>query len=351
MNKDWSDKNKQMQKLIGKEATFREGIEVLLDLRNDLFGQITSIVNTFPADAFWQMPFGGAEGYHSKTLAYSMWHIFRIEDIVAHTQILQDEQVLFSGDWMKKTKSTITTTGNELKGEEIMEFSKALDVKAVYEYCKAVMESTNELLKRLEYKELKRKFTDEDKKRIADSESVSTDEEAVWLIDYWCGKDVKGLVQMPFSRHWIMHIEAMCRIKNKLCQKAKKGVEPIAYCGLSCDHCFLKDWCGSCRTDYNTCSYATCSPNGVCPNAACCRTKGYEGCYECEELDDCRTGFYGNGNDGNAIKAMAQFIRKYDKKELAKVLDTLHEKYDFQKIQEIIGYDTAEGLKILEENR
>ena len=47
MNKEWSEKNKRMQTLIGKEATFREGIEVLIELRDDLFGQITSIVNTY----------------------------------------------------------------------------------------------------------------------------------------------------------------------------------------------------------------------------------------------------------------------------------------------------------------
>ena len=45
---------------------------------------------------------------------------------------------------------------------------------------------------------------------------VSSDEEAVWLIDYWCGKDFRGLIQMPFSRHWIMHTEACLRIIRKL---------------------------------------------------------------------------------------------------------------------------------------
>lgn len=216
MNKEWSEKNKKMQSLIGKEATFREGIDVLFELRSDLFKEITEIVNTYPEEAFSQMPFAKAEGYHSKTLAYSMWHIFRIEDIVAHTLINNDSQVLFTDGWLERTKSPIVTTGNELKGTEIADFSKSLDVKAVYEYCKAVMNSTNEILKGLEYKDLKRKFTDEDKKRVADSNSVSTDEEAVWLIGYWCKKDIGGLIKMPFSRHWIMHIEAMCRIKNKL---------------------------------------------------------------------------------------------------------------------------------------
>ena len=218
MNKEWSEKNKKMQSMIGKEATFREGIDVLLELRNDVFGQISSIVATYPQEAFCQMPFAGAEGYHSKTLIYSMWHIFRIEDIVAHTLIMQDSQVLFTDGWLEKTKSPIIMTGNELQGAEIADFSKRLDVKAVYEYCRAVMDKTNELLKTLEYKDLKRKFTDADKERLIESHCVSTDENAFWLIDYWCRKDIRGLIQMPFSRHWIMHVEAMCRIKNKLCQ-------------------------------------------------------------------------------------------------------------------------------------
>ena len=350
MNKDWSEKNKKMQTLLGKEATFREGINILIELRDDLFGQITSIVNTYPPEAFYQMPFPKAEGYHSKTLAYSMWHIFRIEDIVAHTLINRDSQVLFTEDRLPKINSPVITTGNELKGAEIADFSKQLNVKKLYEYCRAVMGSTNELLRKLTYKDLKRKFTDADRERLVACQCVSTDENAFWLIDYWCGKDIRGLIQMPFSRHWIMHIEAMCRIKNRLCQKARKGVDPIAYCCLSCNHCFLKDWCGGCRTAYNTCSYATCSPDGICPNAACCREKGMDGCWECADLPDCRKGFYEN-QDVNAIKAMALFIRKYGKKELAATMDRLHRKYDFQKIQEILGEDLEQGLRILEENR
>ena len=351
MNKEWSEKNKKMQSLLGRQATFREGIDVLIELRGDLFQQITSIVETFPAEAFYQMPFAKAEGYHSKTLVYSIWHIFRIEDIVANSLIRQDSQVLYTDGWLERTNSPIITTGNELKGTEIAEFSKSLDVKGVYEYCAAVMNETNRMLRDLEYPDLKRKFTAEDRNKLIESRCVSTDEDAFWLIGYWCEKDVRGLIQMPFSRHRIMHIEAMCRIKNKLCQSARKGVDPIAYCGLSCNHCFLKEGCGSCRSDYNTCSYAVSCPERVCPNAACCKERGIDGCYECEDLAACQKGFYANGNDGNAIKALAMFIRKYGKKELSSVMDNLHKKYDFQKIQEIIGYDMEKGLKILEENR
>lgn len=48
MNKDWSDKNRKMQTLISKDTTFEEGIKVLLELRAELFEQITSIEKTFP---------------------------------------------------------------------------------------------------------------------------------------------------------------------------------------------------------------------------------------------------------------------------------------------------------------
>ena len=131
----------------------------------------------------------------------------------------------------------------------------------------------------------------------------------------------------------------------------KKSIDPIAYCGLSCGHCFLRESCGFCRSENNTCSNAAMYPDHVCPNVACCKERGLDGCYECDDLEDCHKGFYGNGNDGNAVKALALFIRRYGKTELLNVMDRLHQKYDFKKIQEIIGYDTEEGLKILEESR
>ena len=350
MDKAWSEMNREMQTLLRKEATFRDGTDRLFALRDSVFEQITQIMSTFPEEAFHQMPFAGAEGYHSKTLAYSVWHIFRIEDIVAHEMIAGDSQVFFDQGFSDTIRSPIVTTGNELSGEAVAEFSRRLDIPELYRYAQAVKASTDRLLAGLAFPDLKRTFGEETAERLRRSGCVSEDENAAWLIGYWCGKDVLGLIRMPFSRHWIMHVEAMRRIKNKLCQKARKGADPVAYCGLSCDHCFLKDWCGGCRTAYNACSYATCSPDRVCPNAACCREKGLDGCYECGELTGCQRGFYANGKDVNAIKAMALYIRAHGKKELAGVLDRLHRRYDFRKIQEILGDDLDEGLKILEES-
>ena len=351
MDKNWSEMNKEMQALIAKNATFRDGIEMLLTLRKSLFEQVTQIVSTYPEKAFYRMPFAGAEGYHSKTLAYSIWHIFRIEDIVAHEMIAEDQQVLFREDFQTALHSPIVTTGNELVGDEIAAFSKQLNIQVLYRYAQEVMQSTDRILMGLEYSDLKQRFGEEMREKLLRTGCVSEAESAVWLIGYWCSKDVQGLIRMPFSRHWIMHIEAMQRIKNRLCKLARKGVDPIAYCGFSCNHCFLSEWCGSCRTAYNTCSFATVSPDGKCPNAACCQKKGIDGCYACNQLENCEKGFYTPSNDGaNAARAQAMYIRKHGKKEFLKMHDRLHEKYDFAKTQEILGQDWHEGLQILEES-
>ncbi len=350
MDKSWSEKNKRVQALLSKKDTFAEGIRELTAFRHELFEQVTQIMTAYPAEAFWQMPFAGAEGYHSKTLAYSVWHIFRIEDVVAHEMIAGDGQILFEKGFLEAVRSPIITTGNELAGDEIAEFSKKLDIPQLHRYAREVMISTDEILRGLEFPDLKRKFGEETSARLMSTGCVSEDDKAVWLIAYWCGKDVGGLIRMPFSRHWIMHIEAMRRIKNRLCKTARKGVDPVAYCGLSCDHCFLAEWCGSCRTEYNVCSYATCSPGGRCPNAECCREKGLDGCYDCDGLEDCRKGFYIPSNDGaGAAKAQALYIRRHGKKEFLRAVGRLHQRFDFEKTQEVLGRDALEGLRILEE--
>ena len=216
MNKEWSDLNKTFQQQIKKEATFRQGIETLLNLREQLIDVVMSFRKELDREDFNAMPFINADGYHSKTVAYSIWHIFRIEDIVAHTLIKDDAQILFSSDYVKRIKTPLVTTGNELVGKEIAEFSAQLVLDELYNYAIEVMISTKAMLENLAFGELKNKIPVRRKDKLMSLNVVSSDEKAAWLVDYWCGKDVGGLLRMPFSRHWIMHIEASLRIIAKL---------------------------------------------------------------------------------------------------------------------------------------
>ncbi|WP_455058198.1 phage head-tail adapter protein [Jutongia sp.] len=216
MNKEWSELNKTMQTQIKKRDTYEDGIGTLFDLRNRLMETLISLNSELGREDFDAIPFINTDGYHSKTIAYSIWHIFRIEDIVVHTLINEDEQIFFIGNYQKRINSPIITTGNELVKQQIADFSRLLNLQELYSYIFEVKESTEKIIKSLSYVELNRKISEERKECLKSLHVVSTDENAIWLIDYWCNKDIRGLFQMPFSRHWIMHTEACLRIKNKI---------------------------------------------------------------------------------------------------------------------------------------
>ncbi|WP_294480372.1 phage head-tail adapter protein [uncultured Ruminococcus sp.] len=216
MNKEWSDLNKAMQQLLKKRDTFNEGIAALFRLRDELYNTMLSLREELSRGDFDAMPYPKAKGYHCKNIAYSMWHIFRIEDITANTLIADREQVFFTGDYQRRINSPIITTGNELSGDEIASFTKVLDIGALYEYISDVKQSTEDTVLGMDFDKLKTKIPTERREKLISLEVVSRSEDAFWLVDYWCGKDIRGLIQMPFSRHHIMHTEAMLRIRDGL---------------------------------------------------------------------------------------------------------------------------------------
>ena len=187
MNKSWSELNKKMQIQLKKEATFADGIETLFELRKELMQAADGIETLFElrkelmqaADGFFRgfsreefcaMPFINAEGYHSKTVAYSLWHIFRIEDIVANTLIAGCGQVFFRGNYKERTNSPIITTGNELVKQQIAEFSRQLDLGELQNYIHEVKAQTEKILCALSYSDLKKKVSAERRKELESPE-------------------------------------------------------------------------------------------------------------------------------------------------------------------------------------
>lgn len=181
MNNEWSELNKAMQTQIRKKDTYEEGINSLFDLRNRLMRTLIAFKEELSRADFDAIPYINAEGYHSKTIAYSIWHIFRIEDIVAHTVINEEEQVFFTGNYRTRINSPIITTGNELVKQQLADFSKQLNLEELYSYIFEVKESTEKIVESLPYNELKRKINEERKGYLKSLGVVSADENAaVW---------------------------------------------------------------------------------------------------------------------------------------------------------------------------
>ncbi len=204
---------------ISNESTFHLGIGNLLLLRKRLFDIILQFKVELYRDDFNAMPFIGEDGFHSKTIAYSIWHIFRIEDIVSHTLINGDDQIFFFGNFQERIGSPIITTGNELIGHQIADFSASLDLDELYKYALSVKVITDWIIENMTFADLKRRITTADRLRLESLCVVSQSDNARWLIDYWCGEDLGGLILMPFSEHWLAHIHACMVIRDKLYSK------------------------------------------------------------------------------------------------------------------------------------
>jgi hypothetical protein len=104
----------------------------------------------------------------------------------------------------------------------MIKFSKELNIKELFTYAKEVKLNSDKMILELNYESLKTKIPEERKIQLQKLNVVSSDENSFWLIDYWCNKNFLGLLQMPFSRHWIMHIDACLKIRDN--QKNIKGI-------------------------------------------------------------------------------------------------------------------------------
>lgn len=217
MDKNYSERHKVILSQLKKEISFEGGIKNLIDLREDLFlNHVEKYFSRLSKDDFCKIPFAGSTGNKDATISWSIYHVFRIEDIICHNFISNDEQIFFAQDYQKKMNCSVITTANEMNDEQMIEFSKDLNSDELFSYAKEVKNVSQKVLSNLTFKQAKEKVSEQQKQKLLMQNVVSTNPEAFWLVDYWCKKNIRELLQMPFSRHWIMHIEACEAICKKL---------------------------------------------------------------------------------------------------------------------------------------
>ncbi|WP_315109437.1 DinB family protein [Clostridium intestinale] len=154
-----------------------------------------------------------------RTIAYGLWHSSRIEDITMNLLVAGDEQVFNSGNWKEKINTEIIDTGNALSSEQILEFSKNINIQELKNYRIAVGKKTRTIIGNLSNEDMKRKFDKENLQRIIDEGAVLDVEASNWLIDFWGRKNVAGIILMPATRHNMVHINESLSAKRKSISK------------------------------------------------------------------------------------------------------------------------------------
>ncbi len=137
------------------------------------------------------------------SIAWLVWHMTRCEDITMNLLVAGSPQVLLQEGWLERMKISLRDTGNAMPDAAVLEFSAAINLQALHDYRLSVGRRTREIARQLLPEQLKQKVDPARLVQVTREEAVV--EAASWLLDYWGGLTLAGLLLMPPTRHNFVH--------------------------------------------------------------------------------------------------------------------------------------------------
>jgi hypothetical protein len=218
----WGVNQKLLRNILLVPDKFNEAINLCLEqhamVHSSEMSQINSV--TFE-DELWtdldENSFRTMPTVKDETIAWSLWHLTRIEDITMNILISGGTQIINESNWLEMLNVQVCDTGNSMTDEEIIDLSSKLHMQELRKYRMAVGRKTREIIQNFQPTDLKRKMKPDRLQRILEEGAVLNVEGANWLIDFWGKKNVAGILLMPITRHQMVHINEAVRLKRK-CQ-------------------------------------------------------------------------------------------------------------------------------------
>jgi len=218
VSKGWNEKQKKLNVFLPNQSTFAKGINLLLEMHSLLHDKklykITT--ETFYDDLWEDIKDETCRIISNKetSILWNIWHISRIEDLISNILIGRKETV-FNKEIQAKLNIKIKDTGNAMTYSEIESFNKDINIKELREYRIKVGKSTQKIIKSLEFSDVKRKVEKKQLEKIKQNGGVIDNPKSIWLLDFWGRKNMLGLINMPITRHQIVHLNDCFKIKEK----------------------------------------------------------------------------------------------------------------------------------------
>jgi hypothetical protein len=218
VSEGWNENKKNLNIFLPNQKTFAKGIDLLLEMHSLLHDKrVYKITAETIYDDLWKnMKDETCRIISSKetSILWNIWHITRIEDIVSNILIVGKETV-FNKEIQTKLNIEIKDTGNAMTYSEIKSFNKAINIKELKDYRFKVGKSTQKIIKAMEFSDVKRKVEKEQLEKIKQNGGVIDDQKSIWLLEFWGRKNILGLINMPITRHQIVHLNDCFKIKQK----------------------------------------------------------------------------------------------------------------------------------------
>jgi hypothetical protein len=225
---EWNENQKKLRSLLTKRGGFQDGIRLFLKQHGMLHTAVITpdlphhfqdeVLEDFPHE-YWRVILPNGE--HS--VVWLIWHLTRVEDATLSMLVAGEDPLFEQEGWQKKLGISFADPGNAMTQVEIQQLSDEMDIDALLQYREAVARHTREIVQSLTSEAMQQKVSASQIERMKEIGVVREADQ--WLLDYWGGLTVAGILLMPPTRHTMVHINEVREIKKKmrkLMEKQKK---------------------------------------------------------------------------------------------------------------------------------
>jgi hypothetical protein len=217
--KSWNEKQQELRQALTKSGDHARAIALFLDQHAMLHtaGVSESGLYSFE-DEVWQglseAQFRAIPPKFEHSIAWIFWHLTRIEDITMNRLAGGQAQIYSQDEWAARLNAPVCDTASAMDEQAVVALSARVDIAALRQYRYAVGRATRQVVSQMEPGDFQKKV-DPERIRLARNEGAVLPE-AGWLLEYWGGLTIAGLLLMPPTRHIFVHLNEAQQIKRKL---------------------------------------------------------------------------------------------------------------------------------------
>ena len=217
--KSWNGQQQQLRQALAKKDTHEQAVALFMQQHAQVHcAEMSGAGEPTFEDEVWQgLSEGGAKIVPQKeehSIAWLFWHLTRIEDATMNVLLAGRPQMFIADGWQARLGVTVSEVGNAMSPAEMADLSAALDIQALRAYRVAVGRRTRENVRALAAGAFRYKVDPAGLEQLLAEGAVN--EGSRWLLDYWGGLTLGGLLLMPPTRHCLVHINEALVVKKRL---------------------------------------------------------------------------------------------------------------------------------------
>jgi hypothetical protein len=148
------------------------------------------------------------------SIAWCVWHLARVEDVVINTILRGEPQLLAREDWGPRMRVPDARVGTGFAAAEVDALSRAVDLDALDAYWRAVREATAAWLPGVPEAALD--AVPDVRARLDAVAPIAPPAAQEGLIRFWSDRPAAFLARFPLVHHGYLHIGEMLAIRGRL---------------------------------------------------------------------------------------------------------------------------------------